>query len=286
MTTSRSYSDSSDLQRLIQFLVDMRARNRTQRWHPGDLVWRMHYSHLFDPVANVQLWEDERGAVVGFGWRYPPDGADLNPRDADLLPDMVTWAQNGAPDGDVYTATQDVDAAENAVLEQLGFKPTPAYGYHLRRKLDDNTPRGFLPDGFTLRSLAGEHEASERAALHRTAFASTAVTDEGYRNVMRAPLYDHNLDLVIAAPDGRLVAFCLCWLDTVNRIGLFEPVATHPDFQRRGLGRAVMLEGMRRMRARGMDTAVIASAAENVASLGLYTSLGFKVESRERVLRR
>jgi mycothiol synthase len=286
MTTSRPYSDLTDLRRLIQFVSDMRARNPTQRWHPGDVVWRMHYSHTFDPAASVQLWEDERGEVVGFGWRYPPDGADLNPRDPALLPDMIEWAQSGVPDGNVFTATQDVDKGENAVLEAQGFKPTPAYGYHLRRQLDDSPPHGKLPEGFTLRALAGDHEAAERAALHRTAFGTENVTNEGYRNVMHAPLYERDLDLVVVAPDGRLAAFCLCWLDTANGVGLFEPVGTHPDFQRQGQGQAVMLEGMRRMRARGMKVAVISSAAENVASLGLYTSLGFRVESKERVLRR
>ena len=35
-------------------------------------------------------------------------------------------------------------------------------------------------------------------------------------------------------------AACTIWFDQVNGVGLFEPVATHPDFQGRGLGKAVM----------------------------------------------
>ena len=39
--------------------------------------------------------------------------------------------------------------------------------------------------------------------------------------------------------------------DEANRRGIFEPVVTHPDHRRRGLARALMLEGMRRARALG-----------------------------------
>lgn len=65
----------------------------------------------------------------------------------------------------------------------------------------------------------------------------------------------------------------------MNGVGLFEPVATHPDFQRRGLGKAVMAEGFRRMKAAGMRRATLGFDPDNVAARALYTSLGFRVTS-------
>ncbi len=62
----------------------------------------------------------------------------------------------------------------------------------------------------------------------------------------------------------------------MNAVGLFEPVDTHPDFQRKGLGKAVMAEGMRRMKAAGMRRAIVGFDPNNVAALALYTSLGFR----------
>ena len=47
--------------------------------------------------------------------------------------------------------------------------------------------------------------------------------------------YRADLDCVVEAPDGSLVAYCLAWLDDANRVGELEPVGTHPDYRRRGL---------------------------------------------------
>lgn len=285
--SSRPYADDSDLHALIQLLSEQRSRNPVQRWHVGDLIWRMFYSSLFVPTQNVRLWYDESGKLLGFGWRYSSSAVDLYSAAVALLPEMIAWGQACAGDETLYVVTLDRNAAEIALLEASRFVPEPAYAVHLRRTLQGEIPRSMLPAGFTLRPLAGECEVEARALLHRQAFDSNAVTDKGYHNVIRAPLYQPELDLVVVAPDGRLAAFCLCWLDEVNKVGLVEPVGTHSDFRRMGLARAVMLEGLRRMQARGMQSAIIASVADNVASRTLYDGLGFtELESHELVYKR
>ena len=88
------------------------------------------------------------------------------------------------------------------------------------------------------------------------------------------------------APDGRGASACTIWLDPVNRIGLFEPVATHPDFQGRGLGKAVIAEGLRRLRAAGMDRAILGFDPDNTAARALYSSLGFSAVASFAVIRK
>ena len=46
--------------------------------------------------------------------------------------------------------------------------------------------------------------------------------------------------------------------------------------QRRGLGRSVLAEGLRRMAARGMRRAEVSAYSDNAAALGLYKSVGFE----------
>jgi mycothiol synthase len=62
----------------------------------------------------------------------------------------------------------------------------------------------------------------------------------------------------------------------VNAVGQFEPVGTHSDFQRQRLGKAVMSEGLRRMKAAGIRRAIVGFDPNNVAALALYTSMGFQ----------
>jgi predicted acetyltransferase len=79
----------------------------------------------------------------------------------------------------------------------------------------------------------------------------------------------------VRSPDGRGASACTIWFDGVNGVGLFEPVGTHPDFQGKGLGKAVMAEGLRRMKAAGMTRAIVGFDPNNVAALALYTAMGF-----------
>jgi ribosomal protein S18 acetylase RimI-like enzyme len=94
------------------------------------------------------------------------------------------------------------------------------------------------------------------------------------------PGYTPELDLVAVSPEGTFASYCICWLDPVSKIGEFEPVGTRTVFRGKGLGKAVMLEGLRRLKASGMETAIVYSAGGNQASRKLYESVGFEVYGR------
>jgi ribosomal protein S18 acetylase RimI-like enzyme len=84
------------------------------------------------------------------------------------------------------------------------------------------------------------------------------------------------LDLVAVAPDGRLAAFCIGWALSDHSETQVEPLGVHPDFQQLGLGRAVLLEGLRRMQAIGARRAHVETYSVNDPARGLYESVGFQ----------
>ena len=94
-------------------------------------------------------------------------------------------------------------------------------------------------------------------------------------------MYDPSLDLVVEAADGVFAACTICWVDPVNRIGVFEPVGVRSAFRRRGLARGLTLEGLRRLRERGMRTAHVATADFNHPARATYESCGFAVIEEE-----
>jgi L-amino acid N-acyltransferase YncA len=80
----------------------------------------------------------------------------------------------------------------------------------------------------------------------------------------------------VRSPDGRGASACTLRFDPVNAVGLFEPVATHPDFQCMGMCNAVMAEGLRRKKAAGMRHAIVGFDPNNTAAMKLYQSMGFQ----------
>ena len=92
-----------------------------------------------------------------------------------------------------------------------------------------------------------------------------------YVDIQRCPLYRRDLDLVVVAPDGDLAAFTTVWYDDVTRTGYFEPVGTSPDYQRKGLGKAIMTEGLRRLKRMGALYVTVAGFSE--AANALYASV-------------
>jgi ribosomal protein S18 acetylase RimI-like enzyme len=150
---------------------------------------------------------------------------------------------------------------------------------YLARSIVDPLPGPVLPAGFTLRGMAGEEDIEQRAEVHRNAFLPSRMTADAYRAFMSAPGYLADLDSVVVAPDGSFAAFAMAWLDPRNRIGEFEPVGTRSLFRRMGLGKAVLLRGMRQMRLHGMEQAIVYADADNEAAIRLYLSLGFEFKT-------
>lgn len=62
-------------------------------------------------------------------------------------------------------------------------------------------------------------------------------------------------------------------------MGLFEPVGTHPNFQGKRLGKVLMAEGLRRVKAAGMRRAILGFDPNNLAALALHTPMGFRASA-------
>ena len=114
--------------------------------------------------------------------------------------------------------------------------------------------------------------------MHRAVWAPSRLTEERYRRVTRTWPYRSDLDCVVEAPDGTFAAYVLCWYDDDNRVGEFEPVGTHPDYRRRGLGAAVCRYALKRLREEGARrrSCYTGERDEDERSRGLYDSVGFR----------
>lgn len=170
------------------------------------------------------------------------------------------------------------DAARQDLARRRGYQPADGTEYMRRRPMDRPIPDAPAVAGYAVRALGEAAELPARSWLSWKVFHPNEPDSryqgwEWYSNVQRVPLYRRDLDLVAVAPSGELAAFCTVWFDDVTRTAVFEPVGTHPDHQRRGLGKAVMAEGLRRVARLGATLASVSSYSP--AAHALYAAMGF-----------
>ncbi|HEX6780261.1 MAG TPA: GNAT family N-acetyltransferase [Ktedonobacterales bacterium] len=197
-----------------------------------------------------------------------------------------------------------------ALLERLGFmrdtwsmlhlsqplararvreRPTGARGAvpsAVQRPSPKALPTPVVPEGFSIHPLAGEAEVPAYVALHRAAFESDNMTVDWRRSTLESPQYVPALDLVAVDAEGALAGFCICWLSqrandhNGSVAGQVEPMGVRPDLQGRGLGRALLLEGLRRLQAHGATTAYVDCDSANDRAFKHYEAAGFRIAYR------
>jgi len=83
---------------------------------------------------------------------------------------------------------------------------------------------------------------------------------------------------VLRADDGKMLAFCVCWVifDELH----INTLAVAPAARRTGLATFLLRQVMAEAGAAGAGKATLEVRASNSAALGLYSRLGFHVAAR------
>lgn len=172
-------------------------------------------------------------------------------------------------------------------LKNEGFKRELVESVFFKRPLKEVPRQITLPPGFFIRPLAGEQEINAYVDLHQKAFGTSQMSIAFRHSIMASPEYDPQLDLVAQNSEGLLVAFCVCQINenenviTSERSGLNDPIGVHPDFRNLGLAKALINDGLIRLRSRGMDYAKLGTSSDNFAMIHLANSMGFSETSRK-----
>lgn len=293
--TSRAYNGPHDLQAMTRLLVNLREAGQKVYPVATDLFEELADA---DAQASARLWEDDGGRLVGFSYVSQYQNlvnaflaSEFNPT---VEKEMMGWSEAAMADrnlakGEFNTldaSTEESDHERVALLERNGFLRQEESSILMARSLEDPIPEPVLPPGFLIRPMAGEIEIEAYVQLWRTAFGTEQMTVDYRRTIMSAPDYCPELDLVVVAPGGELAAFCVCQVfpddgarAEGSREGWTDPVGTHPAYQRLGLALALMFTGMRLLKARGIDTALMGTSSKNVAMRRTAEKAGFRFVS-------
>lgn len=307
--TFKKYEDSADFMRVREFIIETFAlygkpfnwcieRWNFCRYHVLPLhtfynvryfgvptgTSRPHRDELSVWKKTVGLWENESGDIVGVvnSENEEPGEAwiQIHPEYTFLYEEMVEYIEEHLADwvDDVGFVKLYVNTGTEleGIVGARGYEKLERHGMMLSEYVIDEVPeQPKLPEGFAFRSVLEEDDPDKRSRAKAIAFGagygpSDWAPASAFREMQRAPDYRKDLDLFIVAPDGEYASFCTIWLDEKNRYANFEPVGTRDEYQGKGLGRALLMEGFRRMAEYGATRSFMDSGNE------FYRKIGFK----------
>ena len=285
--SSRLYEGEKDFQIMLDLMNKVRPAS-----HASDYPVKVDIEEnlaVEEVRANAKLWFDGSQPV---GWAYVDTLNNLyweleKSYTDSLGAEIVAWGVECTRIGKALaageTSTLDASCREDHkerldFLSQHGFHQTEVVTVHMQRNLSEPIPEFELPQGFQIRSVNGTEEAEAIASTHRAAFDSDYMTTENRLIIMNSSEYDPSLDLVVVAPDGTIAAYCTCSVKPDG--GYTDPVAVHPNYQRKGLAKALLLKAMQMLKAHGMKSAHLGTSGENIAMQKSAQSAGFFLEHK------
>ncbi len=246
--------------------------------------WMATHGYLDKSAVNrIGLWEDN-DKIVGvatFDCQLGQSFCLTLLECTFLKKEMLLYAINNlSRDGKFSITIADTDLEFQDIAANLGFiatvqKENDAIFYLDKTSTDYNLPKGFyittmketydiyqygrvLWKGFN-HELNGEGD-----------FKFSKEDEQAGKEEMIRPNVDLNLKVAVVAPDGNFVSYCGVWYDPEVGYAVVEPVATDPDYRRMGLGKAAVLEGIKRVGKLGAKTALVGSSQQ------FYYSIGFR----------
>ncbi len=169
------------------------------------------------------------------------------------------------------------DCERIEILKELGYTDLGLVEHNRIRSLDSPIPDYELPDGYSIRHVSLPDDFEKYRDVQGSVFPHCGkyMTEKIALKFSHASFWHEGLDLVAVAPDGTFAAFATVRLDPTSGITEFEPVGTHPEHRKKGLAKAVILEGLKRVMKHNPSLLCILGAATNDGATRLYDSLGF-----------
>jgi GNAT superfamily N-acetyltransferase len=288
MITCRRYNGPEDYQRISNFLIDhYQPENRDGNWL--EPAWEyMHFHPALDSSAlgRIGIWEEngEIVAVVNYESKLGEAFFQLHPDFKFLWPEMLAYAEQNLAgwsesEGKKYLNVyiNDDRTEFQAVVTKRGYCKDESSARPMFQILNPAMVSPItLPEGFCLTSLAEECDWGKvnrvlwRGFNHPGEAPHSPEDLASRKKMFDTPKAKRELKIAVKAPNGEFAAFCGMFFEPVHRIAYVEPVATDPDFRRMGLGKAAVLEGIRRCGLMGATVAYVGSDQE------FYQAIGFK----------
>lgn len=153
----------------------------------------------------------------------------------------------------------------------------------MERQLDGDLPEPVVPAGVKIRTFVPGEDEGEWLRVNAAAFAhhpeQALIDADDLADRMAEPWFDPK-GFFVATIDGTMVGFH--WTKQhQDQLGEVYVLGVEPSAGGRGLGKALLLTGLRSLRERGNTRVELYVEADHRAAIGLYLTYGFAAVSRD-----
>ncbi|NEQ37081.1 MAG: GNAT family N-acetyltransferase [Okeania sp. SIO3I5] len=301
----RFYRGEIDLEAIATLLNNSELANKFHEWlSPAEVLMQLENPSV-DNERDICLWEDGNSQLVAIaGLMIPEMGEDIagilwfrvdpQTQGNNLETQILEWGEKRMAEVGrernvkvkVLCGSHEDNVKRIALLENCDFK-IERYLFTMERSLTEPIPEAIFPEGFTLKNIDNEADAAAWTEMFNQTFIDhwnhQDITVEFVKNKLNNSKYQPELSLVAVAPDGTFAALCDCQIHPENnelkgrKDGYINILGTRRGFRKRGLGRGILLSGLKLLKAEGMETAVLYVDADNLlGATRLYESVGFR----------
>ena len=193
--------------------------------------------------------------------------------DSELFDRVLAWLLEKREGRSTIFYPSDEAAWIHDVLVAHGFRKGEVeevvWGYDLTQLGELPPP----PASFVVDHVSSESDYPEVARCLAGAFGGEGDRIAMLRSLAGNPEYRPELNVVARSADGRIASYCRGTVDAGSGVASIDPVATHPDFQGNGLGRAIVLACFAAQARLGGRESYIVSGPEGSAGSRLYRKL-------------
>lgn len=224
--------------------------------------------HKQDQIVALATYEDQ------LGYAY----LCIDPQYRFLYPQLIQHAeQHLHKQGALKILISNQDAEFQRLAHSLGYHPTQHQEHISILDILTTDLTHTLPDGYAHITLAHpDFDIKKFHALLWHGFNHEGPPPSSDQDLIdraesiSGPDFDRSLCCIITAPNGDYASFSGIWVHPQTQYALIEPVATHPDHRKKGLGKAAVLTAIQNAAKQGAQQAVVGSNQQ------FYYQIGFR----------
>ncbi|MCM3113146.1 GNAT family N-acetyltransferase [Lederbergia lenta] len=285
MKTVFSTFNSSYYDTVCNFLIELSRDDRKHiNWNWARWEWMVFHPEFNHDLANkIGLWFSSNNELIGmttydhyFGEAFYAVKKGYEELEKEILDYAI---DNFSDENGLGIAVNDADSDTRDFLLGQGFIKNANTENILACTFEGFDFNYSFPKGIVIKNLNAKTDLYKHQQLLWKGFENEGnmpndeITINRQKRMLSAPHLNSYLHTVAENEKGEYVAYCGCWYSPNTDYSYVEPVCAIPDYRHTGLGRAVLLEALKRSYSLGAKKSYV------ISDDPFYRSVGFEQHS-------